>query len=474
MAHPSKSGLRKKLLAAALVLFGVQSLVSTKLVYPAWSKNFSPVQQGKDLISGSLSADQMLFALAGFRELIAGILWVRADSFFESGNYDAILPIIRLVTFLDPHQIDVYATGMWHIGYNFTDEEQRSDRRYLPSALALGKEGSTQNPNTYELYFETAWLWYHKIDDNYEKAVQWMEKADSIGDIKLQPARRNLLSRLYERNGEIDKALNHWYSVYDIAEAEYQKDSERRNFQLHQNRDTIENNLDTLLIRMSQRGFLAEKEGRPLDKYDVSPPFDVGFGVKVTVTAERVLRVQGNWDVLAIGSRIRVVLRDKDYPNAIPGGANWDAESDINFDPPRDRTYMMEQAFVRNQRFDKTIDMSRDPTMYPFTKKEYVLEFYYNPRSAPEHIQDKFGWNGEGLTDHNLENISKTIRPNTTCLFYSMPITRDQILLRGASRGNTVSFKSKGYRETAGDYNNQNNMKSKEQEIPQNGGPIGD
>jgi hypothetical protein len=455
LAHPSKSGLRKRLLSLGLVLTGFQALWGTTMVYPGWSKNYSPVQTGKDLISGSLSADQMLFALAGFRELIAGILWVRADSFFESGNYDAILPIIRLVTFLDPHQIDVYATGMWHIGYNFTDEEQRSDRRYLPSALALGKEGASQNPNTYELFFETAWLWYHKIDDNYDKAVSWMEKADKVDDIKLQPARRNLLSRLYERNGEVDKALNHWFSVLDIAQAEYDKDSERRNFSLHQNRDTIENNLDTLLIRMSQRGYFASKEGRSLEPYDVTPPFDVGFGAKVTVTSERVLRVQGNWNVLSVGTRIRCILRDADFPDAIPGGANWDASADINFDPSREKTYMMEQLFVRNQRFDKTIDMSRDPTMYPFTKKNYVLEFYYNPRSAPEHIQDKFGWNGEGITDRILSNIRTDIRPNQRCFFYSMPITRDQILLRGDSRGKTVTIKSESYRETKEDYNNE-------------------
>ncbi len=436
-----------------LVLFGFQALWGTTMVFPGWKKNYSPVQENKDLISGALSADQMLFALAGFRELIAGILWVRADSFFESGNYDAILPIIRLVTFLDPHQIDVYATGMWHIGYNFTDEEQRSDRRYLPSALALGKEGATQNPTTYELYFETAWLWYHKIDDNYEKAVEWMEKADKVGDIKLQPARRNLLSRLYERNGQIDKALNHWYSVYDVAQAEYEKDAERRNFSLHQNRDTIENNLDTLLIRMSQRGYLAGKEGRSLAAYDVNPPFDVAFGAKVTVTSERVLRVQGNWDVLSVGTRIRCILRDADFPDAIPGGVLWDSSADINFDPSREKTYMMEQLFVRNQRFDKTIDMSRDPTMYPFTKKNYILEFYYNPRSAPEHIQDKFGWNGEGITDRTPSNIRTDIRPNQRCFFYSMELTRDQILLRGDSRGKTVTIKSEGYRETKQDYN---------------------
>ena len=459
MAHPSKSGLRKKLLTIMLVLIGFQALWGTYMVFPRWSKNYSPVLQGKDLISGSLSADQMLFALAGFRELIAGILWVRADSFFESGNYDAILPIIRLVTFLDPHQIDVYATGMWHIGYNFTDEEQRSDRRYLPSALALGKDGATQNTNTYELYFETAWLWYHKIDDNYEKAVEWMQKADSVDDIKLLPARRNLLSRLYERNGQVDKALAHWFTVYDVAEVEYLKDTERRNYSLRQNRDTIENNLDTLLIRMSQRGYIAGKEGRSLDTYDVTPPFDVAFGVKVTVTAERVLRIQGNWSVLSVGTRVRCILRDADYPNAIPGGAIWDAEAANNFEPPRDQTYMMDSLFVRNQRFDKTIDMSRDPTMYPFSKRNYVLEFYYNPRSAPQHIQDKFGWNGEGMTDRIASNMRSDIRPNTKCFYYAFPITREQILLRKGARGTNVSMRSEGYRETTEDYNNQDRTK---------------
>ncbi len=450
----SKKGFRRNLMAAGLGLIGLQALWGSTQVYPLWSKNYSPVQSGKDLITGGLGADQMLFALAGFRELIAGILWVRADSFFESGNYDAILPIIRLVTFLDPHEIDVYATGMWHIGYNFTDEEQRSDRRYLPSALALGAEGARQNPYTYELYFETGWLWYHKIDDNYDKAVYWMEQADAKPDIKAQPARRNLLSRLYERDGNVDKALQHWYDVYDVAEAEYLKDKDHRNYQLHQNRDTIENNLDTLLIRMSQRGYFASKEGRSLDGYDVMPPFDVGFGVKVTVVNERVIRVQGNWNVLSIGSRLRCVLRDADYPNAIAGGANWDKESDINFDPPRDRTYMQEQLFVRNQRFDKTIDMSRDPTMYPFTKKKYILEFYYNPRSAPAHIQDKFGWNGEGMTDKIASNMHTDIRPGTKCLYYAIELDRDQLLLRGNSRGKSVVIKSDGYRETEQDYQN--------------------
>ncbi len=453
MAYKGKAKLRNTLLATGVVLAGMQAVWSSCFVYPRWSKDYSPVQTGRDLIAGSLSADQMLFALAGFRELIAGILWVRADSFFESGNYDAILPIIRLVTFLDPHQIDVYATGIWHIGYNFTDEEQRSDRRYLPAALALGAEGAHQNPTTYELYYETGWLWYHKIDDNYEKAVYWMAQADSKKDIMSSPARRNLLGRIYERNGEVEKALDHWYTLYDIAAAEYDKDTEHRNFELHQNKDTIEQNLDTMLVRMSQRGFFAAKEHRSLEGYDINPPFDVGFGMKVSVPSERVLRIQGNWNVLPVGTRIRCILRDKNFPNAIPGGALWDADLDVNFNPQRDKTYMMDQLFVRNQRFDKTIDMSRDPTMYPFISDDYVLEFYYNPRSAPQHIQDKFGWNGEGMTDSTAEDIRTDIRANTRCMFYSVELKKDQILLRNQYRTQQPVIKSKGFRETEEDYN---------------------
>ena len=457
MAGVNKKGFRTKLIALACILGCFQAGWSTFRVYPTWKEDYSPVKGGRDLVSGSLSADQMLFALAGFRELIAGILWVRADSFFETGNYDAILPIIRLVTFLDPHQIDVYATGMWHIGYNFTDEDQRSDRRYLPSALALGAEGAKQNDTTYELFFEESWLWYHKIDDDYPKAVKWMDEAYKRPD--MLPARKNLLGRLYERNGQADKSLENWYKLLDVAQKRIDDDKQGRDFQARQNKDTIISNLDTTIVRMAQRGFFAGKEGRPLTDYDVNPPFNVGFSAKVVVTADRVLRVQGTWNVLPVGTRIRFILRDKNYENAVEGGLLWDKELDsVKLDPPTAETFLQEQLFVRNTRFDKKIDMSRDPTMYPFTQDEYVMEFYYNARSAPQHIQDKFGWNGEGMTDVNPDYISTTIRPGQKCLFFSMPITRDQLLLRGEWADKPVVIKTKNYVETGKDYNKSDNL----------------
>ncbi|HJP83039.1 MAG TPA: hypothetical protein VJ835_05985, partial [Fimbriimonadaceae bacterium] len=397
----------KALLGVLAVAFIGQGLIHGGFLQNFWTKNYSP---GKGGIQKDLSPDQIILQLFGFREFLAGILWVRADGFFDQGNYDAVLPIIRLCTILDPKQIDVYATGMWHIGYNFTDEEQRSDRRYIPSALALGKEGARQNPQTYEMFFETGWMWFHKVDDDYYQAVKWFEEASKKPDIL--PARRNLLTQAYFRNGQIMDALGLYYQLYDAA---LQRLKTETQYGAVQQFGTIENNLDTTLVRMAQRGWFARNtpEGKAKNwyatgDYDTKPPFDVGFSAKVTVLSDRVMRIEGTWNVLPVGTRVRVTLRDADYPHARLAELDWDMTDDVSLDPPRDRTYMQDQLFVRNRRFNRKIDMSKDPTMYPFLSKKYIVEFYYNPRSAPPHIQDKFGFTGEGFTDTNF--LSQTAR----------------------------------------------------------------
>lgn len=411
-----------KLYAALAGLAILQAVVHTGVVFPIWQKNYAP-KTGSDL--RGLSPDQFLFVLAGFRELIAGILWVRADAFFDEGNFDAILPIIRLVTYLDPHQLDVYATGMWHIAYNFTDEGSRSDRRYVPSSVALGVEGSENNQSTYELYYETGWLYHHKIEDDYDQAVKWFQQAMSKPDVL--PARRNIMSNAFQRNGQVDKALD--YVLGTLKEAE-ERAKDDQQYSARQNRDTIENNLDSLLVRMAQRGYFA-KQGGYYDnwEYDTKPPFDVGFSAQITVIDPKVIKVEGTWNVLPVGTRIRCILRDRDYPKAVPGGMEWYQGKVVQLDPPKDLTFMQDQLFVKNQRFSREIDMSRDPTMYPFAKDRYVVEFYYNPRQAPAYIQDKFGWNGEGMTDQNFLNTE--IRPGQKVVYTSFEFTREELLRQG-------------------------------------------
>ncbi len=444
---------RSQLLATLLVLFVVQGALQT-VIYPKWQKDYAP-KKSNNLVSDSLSPDQILLQLFGFREFLSGILWVRADGFFDSGNYDAVLPMIRLCTVLDPHQIDIFSTGMWHIAYNFTDEEQRSDRRYVPSALALGKEGSAQNPDTYEIFFETGWIWYHKIDDEFHNAVKWFELAHQRKDI--QAGRKNLLSNAFQRNNQLDKALDLYIDL--LAKANKAADDNQKEHMLQTMRDTIEGNLDTMIVRLVQRGTLAMRRGDfEAGDYDTKPPFDVGFSVRVTVENPRVLRVEGTWNVQSIGTRVRIVLRDKDMEGGKLAELDWDARDTVDLEPSRNTTFMQDQLFVKNRRFKKLIDMSKDPTMYPFSeeKKEYVVEFYYNPRSAPPHIQDKFGFNGEGFTDLNFLRTDirkdftfdlsekdsekkeysanpKLVEGKTTqrVMYYAMTLTREQLLRRG-------------------------------------------
>ncbi len=397
-----------------------------RALFPLWEKNFSP---RKGDLRG-LSGDQLLVALAGFREMIAGILWVRADTYFDQGNYDAILPIIRLVTMLDPRQIDVYATGMWHIGYNFTDEQSRSDRRYIPSALALGSEGARNNDYTYELFFETGWLWYHKIDDNYGKAVEWWKEAQERED--MQTARKNILTMALLRDGKLEEGLALYNTLLTDAEKKM-SDATNQDFQIRQNRDTLESNMDNLLVRMAQRGYFARKGGYEKEwKYDTDPPYDVGFSAQVVVEDRKILRVEGTWNVQPVGTRIRIVLRDAmdvNDPGFVAAGMDWDSKSTVDLDPEKDVTFMQDGLFVKNQAFYRRIDMSRDPTMYPFTKEKYFVEFYYNPRSAPPHIQDRFGFSGEGMGDKNYLNTE--IREGQRVVYARLELTRDQILRQG-------------------------------------------
>lgn len=436
MAKPNKA-----LIGVLAVLALGQGILHSEYIHPRWTKDYSAGSQ--DWQTG-LGADQAFLQLLGFREFLAGMLWVRGDTFFETGNYDAMLPIIRLVTMLDPRNIEVYGTGMWHIGYNFTDEEQRSDRRYLPTALALGKEGAKNNPETYEMFYEEAWMWYHKIDDDYPQTIKWLKLATEKPDIP--SARRNLLRNAYERNGQPDEALAYLYQLQDRAKLSMAADGGRGGTQEY---DAITANVDNTVVRMVQRGNIARKNGWYVGgDYDTNPPFDVGFSAKVTVVDPKVLRVEGTWNVLPVGTRVRVILRDADLKDAIPGGVDWDKQAvDVKLDPPKDVTYMQDQLYVRNRRFNRKIDMSKDPTMYPFGKDKYLIEFYYNPRSAPAHIQDKFGWNGEGMTDKNF--MVDNARPGQRVMYTTLELTRDQLLRRGEWEDRTPVVKTKNYKESS-------------------------
>ena len=50
-------------------------------------------------------------------------------------------------------------------------------------------------------------------------------------------------------------------------------------------------------------------------------------------------------------------------------------------------------------KYKREINMSLDPKMYSFKAPKYDLIVSFNPRPAPDFVQDRLGPNGEGMTD---------------------------------------------------------------------------
>jgi tetratricopeptide (TPR) repeat protein len=375
-----------KLWVAIVVLFLIQAGLQAR-IFPMWVRDYAP----KQTAPVGLSPDQLLAAVAGFREFLAAILWVRADSFFDSGNYDAVLPMLRLVTWLDPHNLDVYSTGAWHMGYNFTDESQRSDRRFIPMALKFLEEGIQNNPAVWDLYFEMGWMYYHKIQDPVN-AAPWMQIANEYPN--MIPARRHMLAHTFFKAGRFDDAVDHWAKLLLDAEKGRGKDWESNNLY-----DVRQNNLeDTILDLLRRYGPNPETQ----------PPIDLGFDATVKVVRPRVLLVEGRLGIPTIGARVTVILRDKgrtlEYsPKAL---------KTFTFEVDSKLTYMQDSLAVREEKFRREIDMSKDPKMYPFKAEEYEVEFIFEPRYASPNIQARIGSDGVGMYDARyLEEVREKPAP---------------------------------------------------------------
>ncbi|HOP80966.1 MAG TPA: hypothetical protein PLZ21_10420, partial [Armatimonadota bacterium] len=177
---------RLSLVALALVLLVTVGIIQEPLDFLRYDPASKSGLQPANIIDKDKKETSLLFDLSlqfigaaaiGMREAVASLLWVRADEFFHSGEYEAILPLVRIVTWLDPHQLDVYSTGAWHLDYNFTDSEERSDRRYIPPAIALMREGIRNNPEIYDMYFDLGWMHYLQKIKDYDNVAYWIGEA---------------------------------------------------------------------------------------------------------------------------------------------------------------------------------------------------------------------------------------------------------------------------------------------------------
>lgn len=543
-----------KLAAGAIALLVIQGLLQHQIDPLRRQPAVEPQNVMKS--TKGLPFEYGLAALTGFRQVIAGLLWVRADSFFHSGNYDAILPLIRLITWLDPNWLDVYSTGAWHLMYNFTDTDQRSDRRYLPVGIALLNEGIAANSEVFDLYKEKGWNLFDKVKD-YDEAVKAYRQAQGVKDHDINQV-EHLLAHCVERSGDPKGAIAAWEDAMNrhkalMDGAQGKPDPEDV---VNRNRQGFKN------AQKNRRIMVVRDYCRPRDIARLGQ-VDAAFGIKVTRIRPRVIQVQGSWNLIGCmkdqyddlnfdengapkaanitsgivmdgpvdGARVDVRLQNAGYkmpesqeftfevpddltimqdalscrggrrtlkgsiyqispnpasdPNMERAGAYaYKAEAvapkgvpiaqalssgqlsplgqlqlvtlalppqmrkkkfytqadvpgllnEIKSDPSRIADLTNKKIMVALE--DKSapsefgasreIDMSKDPKMYGFKAQEYDLIVSFNPRTAPDFVQDRLGWNGEGLSDKRY--LREDIKPGLRMIYVKLKLTRDDLL----------------------------------------------
>ncbi|MCW3055381.1 MAG: hypothetical protein JWN14_4551 [Chthonomonadales bacterium] len=410
---------RMTILPAAAVGLVLAGFMQAKIDPDA--KQFQPRDNTGKLSQGGLNNEFMLLPLLGFREAAAGLLWVRCDEFFHSGDYDAILPLVRLITWLDPHADNVYVTGAWHLAYNFTDSNERSDRRYIAPSQSLLVEGVENNMNIPDIKFELGWQRYDKIHD-FVGAEEAFKKAEATPPDKKSddypygaPLKTlHILAHTYEKQGRIPEALMEWQKAIDRSDEMLKRaptDYSAKSLNIAEHRN-YEENKQRFRNRYTATGHDAVNPSKfpevlepPPGSPDQTPrPWDVAFSTEVRIVRPKVFKIGGNFNSQD-GARIDLRITDWDYKDhAITRTLN-----DFSVDPSE--TILQDSISVRKNHYEREMDMSKDPKMYSFSQKFYKVTLSYNARTTAPHLLDRFGWSGEGMTDADKSHVVMDTRP---------------------------------------------------------------
>lgn len=126
----------------------------------------------------SVSFVVVLGIVGGFRSVAADVLWLKSDEWWHKGKADRMIPLLNLVTMLDPNFIDGWKIAGWHWAYNLRVQAPTPDQKEecMRNGLDFLKRGVAWNRERHELYFEVGWTNQDKVGDMQE-AAEWYERA---------------------------------------------------------------------------------------------------------------------------------------------------------------------------------------------------------------------------------------------------------------------------------------------------------
>jgi hypothetical protein len=114
-------------------------------------------------------------AMGAFRGLVVDILWMRADTLKEQGQYFDARQLADWITVLQPRFAQVWAFQAWNMAYNISvaiPAEQPDQRwQWVKNGYELLRDqGIPMNPKSIALYRELGRIFQHKIGGNSDDA----------------------------------------------------------------------------------------------------------------------------------------------------------------------------------------------------------------------------------------------------------------------------------------------------------------
>ncbi len=160
----------------------------------------------------------------GFRKVAANLIWLEVDRYWHQGNMYRMITLMRTCVALDPHFIEAYLIGSWHLGYNATASmpdtpwpRREWDARYQVClgekerfyyyAIDFLKDGIRRNPRNYKLYFDLGFALYKQKLEDYPNAVKYLTEAINLPHDRWVPRQ---LFQCQELNGQYEEALAGW------------------------------------------------------------------------------------------------------------------------------------------------------------------------------------------------------------------------------------------------------------------------
>lgn len=205
------SRIRKYIAAGIIAFFLIGILVLQASIN--YSRVTEDLEESMVVMPGEFVTN---FVIGGFRGIAADLLWLKIDEFWHTGKWFDIIPLIRAITWMQPHFLEAWELGAWHLAYNcYAYAESAGDAgkdAYIDAGIKFIKQGLARNRDVYDLWFNLGWIYYHKLA-NYDEAIRCFRGAIRV---KHPSYIDRLIAHAYRKKGDIESEYREWQRCLTI------------------------------------------------------------------------------------------------------------------------------------------------------------------------------------------------------------------------------------------------------------------